>query len=142
MNDRLHRSAEDRVIGGVCAGLAEQLGIDPTLVRIVWALLILPTGFIALAVYLVMWLVVPEAPYTRSIGTGGPAVPRHPAGGRGMPFFVGGTLIVLGAWFLLRDLFPALDPGRFWPVALVILGIGLIVWAFQRSPGGRWGHRP
>jgi phage shock protein PspC (stress-responsive transcriptional regulator) len=142
MNGRLHRSADDRMLGGVCAGLAEQLGIDPSLVRIVWALLILPTGFIALAVYLVMWLVVPEAPYTRSIGTAGPAGPRHDAGARGMPLFVGGALIVLGGWFLLRDLFPVLDPGRFWPVALVILGIGLIVWALQRSPGGRWGQRP
>ena len=141
MNDRLHRSAEDRVLGGVCAGLAEQVGVDPTIVRIVWALLILPTGFIALAVYIVMWLVVPEGPYTRAMGIAAPA-PRPRTGARATPLIVGGALIVLGVWFLLRDLFPVLDPGRFWPIAVVILGIGLIVWAYQRSQGDPWGHRP
>ena len=141
MSDRLHRSAEDRVLGGVCAGLAEQMGIDPTIVRIVWALLILPTGLIAVAVYVVMWLVVPEGPYTRSLGSAAPVVPRTHGGTRATTLLVGGGLIVLGVWFLVRDLFPVLDPGRFWPVALVIVGIGLIVWAYQRSHGDPWGHR-
>ena len=48
MNDRLYRSRDDRIIAGVAGGVAERLGIDPSLVRILWVLLIIPTGFIAL----------------------------------------------------------------------------------------------
>lgn len=59
MTDRLYRSSHDRVIAGVAGGVAEHYDIDPSFVRIVWALLIPLTGFLALFVYLVMALVVP-----------------------------------------------------------------------------------
>jgi phage shock protein C len=140
MTDRLYRSVDDRMIAGVCGGVAARLGIDPSIVRVVWAILILPTGFIALAAYLLMWLIVPQAP----VGMGPmPAVSR---GGRNgidaAPLLVGGAFILVGGWLLLRELFPILDPGRFWPVALVILGVGLVVWAYQRSHDDPWSHRP
>lgn len=60
MNGRLYRSRRDRMLAGVAGGLAEQWGADPSLVRIVWALLVLFTGGIALLVYIVMAIVVPE----------------------------------------------------------------------------------
>ena len=56
---RLYRSTTDRKIAGVCGGLAEYLGMDPTLVRILWflAMLLAGTGFLA---YIIMWIVLPE----------------------------------------------------------------------------------
>lgn len=141
MSDRLYRSVDDRMIAGVCGGIAARLDIDPAIVRVVWALLVFPTGLVALAAYVVMWLVVPPAP--RGVAAGARSVtPRRYGGIDAGPLFVGGALILGGAWFLLRDLFPVLDPGRFWPVALVVLGIGLIVWAYQRSHDDPWSHRP
>lgn len=62
MNERLYRSRRDRVIAGVAGGLAERLNADPSLIRIVWVLLMPLTGFLALGVYIVMALVVPEEP--------------------------------------------------------------------------------
>ena len=144
MSERLYRSVDDRMIAGVCGGVAARLDIDPSIVRIVWALLILPSGLIALAAYLVMWLVVPEAP--AGVVTHPVTRMRRPGAGApsrdGFTLVVGGALVLLGAWFLLRDLFPVLDPGRLWPAALVLLGIGLVAWAFQRSRNDRWSHRP
>jgi phage shock protein PspC (stress-responsive transcriptional regulator) len=60
-NDRkLTRSTSNRMIAGVCAGLAEYLGIDPTIVRLLVVLAFF-TGFGGIAlVYLIMALVVPE----------------------------------------------------------------------------------
>src|SRR3990172_5175535 len=61
MDDRLYRSRDERMIAGVAGGLAERLDLDPSLVRIIWAVLVLPTGFLALLVYVVMAIVVPGA---------------------------------------------------------------------------------
>jgi phage shock protein PspC (stress-responsive transcriptional regulator) len=60
MNDHLHRSRDDRMLAGVAGGLAEMWDADPSLVRLVWALLVIFTGGIALLVYIVMAIVVPE----------------------------------------------------------------------------------
>ena len=54
------RRSQDRVIGGVCGGLAEYFGFDPTVVRVVYALLTFFTGFSGIPVYLILWLVMPS----------------------------------------------------------------------------------
>ena len=68
MNDikTLYRSKSNRMIAGVCAGLGDYLGIDPTIVRLL-TLLAFFTGFGGIAlVYLIMAIVVPEQPTTQS----------------------------------------------------------------------------
>src|SRR4249919_4083224 len=62
VTDRLYRSRDDRMLAGVAGGVAEMLDADPSIIRIVWALLAVLTGGIALLVYIVMAVVVPEAP--------------------------------------------------------------------------------
>lgn len=63
MNERLYRSVDDRVIAGVCGGLAVRLAVDPSLVRILWAVVALITGiFPLLVIYVIMAAVVPEDP--------------------------------------------------------------------------------
>jgi len=49
------------MLGGVCGGLAEYLGLDPTVVRLVFLLLFFLGGQ-GLLIYLIMWLIVPEEP--------------------------------------------------------------------------------
>ncbi len=62
MTDRLYRSRDDRMLAGVAGGVAEMIDADPSIVRILWALLVVLTGGIALLVYIIMAVVVPEAP--------------------------------------------------------------------------------
>jgi phage shock protein C len=59
---RLYRSRTNRVIAGVCAGLAEFFGIDVTIVRIVFAAGALLGFGSFILIYLVMFIVVPEEP--------------------------------------------------------------------------------
>ncbi len=64
MNDevkRLYRSRSDRMIGGVCGGLGKFLGLDPTVVRLLFVLLqfLFPGTLVG---YLVLLLIVPEEP--------------------------------------------------------------------------------
>ena len=61
MDKRLYRSRSDRKIAGVCGGIAEHFGWDPTLVRLGWVLLTLLGGS-GVLIYLILWLVMPEAP--------------------------------------------------------------------------------
>jgi phage shock protein C len=59
---QLTRSRQNRMIAGICSGLALYYGWDLNLVRIVTFLIILFTGVGAL-VYLAAWIIIPEAPY-------------------------------------------------------------------------------
>ena len=67
MNKKLYRSTTDRRIAGVCGGLADYLGIDPLVVRLIFVALLL-FGIIPIVfLYLVMWVIVPEAPPAEKI---------------------------------------------------------------------------
>ena len=60
MEKKLYRSTTNKTIAGVCGGLAEYLNIDPTIIRVIWALVALSgAGLIA---YLVCALIIPEKP--------------------------------------------------------------------------------
>ena len=60
----MRRSTQDRMIAGVCSGLAEYLGMDPTAVRIAYVILsILSVTFPGILVYIIMWLLIPEREY-------------------------------------------------------------------------------
>ena len=59
----LLRSRRHRMIAGVCGGIADSLGWDPTLVRILYVLVsVVSAAFPGILVYLVLWMVMPEAP--------------------------------------------------------------------------------
>ena len=58
---KLTRPRNGRMLGGVCAGIGEYLGIDPTVVRIICTLLSIGTIGLALLVYLVLCFVIPES---------------------------------------------------------------------------------
>lgn len=157
--NRLYRSRHDRMLAGVAGGLAEMWGADPSLVRVIWALLVVFTGGIALLVYIVMALVVPDEPldFDRAAAAGEAATPearaaalaahearvaaRRAAGGERGAFpasvILGGFLIILGGFFLAREFLPSIDFDWFWPLVLVGLGVLLVVSSMRRpsEPG-------
>jgi phage shock protein C len=178
MNERLYRSRHERVVAGVAGGLAEIWNLDPSIVRIVWVVLVPLTGGIALLVYVVMAIIVPEedavgwvpsaappdpspavpsagAPASPPPDSGAPAGPGEPMtraewrsqrradrtarredrAPRSGALIVGVGLILVGAYFLLREYVPAFDPDRFWPIALVALGVLLLMVSLGRRPG-------
>lgn len=61
MEKKLYRSRTDKKVAGVCAGLAKYLNIDVTLIRLIWALVVI-CGGAGLLAYLVCALVIPEEP--------------------------------------------------------------------------------
>lgn len=68
----MHRDAPGRMLGGVCAGLARELGVDVLLVRIAFAVLCLLSGGLAFGAYMMIWVLTPfeargRAPVTRAL---------------------------------------------------------------------------
>lgn len=61
MNKRLYKSEDNRVLCGVCGGLGDFLGIDPTIIRIIWAILIFAAGS-GLLIYIIAAIVMPRQP--------------------------------------------------------------------------------
>jgi phage shock protein C len=64
MSKQLYRSRTDRMIAGVCGGIAEYFDIDPVIVRLIAVVLLLPGGAPGLLPYIALWIIVPERPKT------------------------------------------------------------------------------
>lgn len=61
MEEKKLRRSSDKMIAGVCAGVAEYFGVDPVIVRIVFVLLALAGGP-GFLLYIILWIVMPESP--------------------------------------------------------------------------------
>ena len=136
MPARLERSRSNRVIGGVCGGLAEYLDIDPTIVRV--GMVILGAGGVGILVYFVLLVLMPNpgepAPFTGAAGgvattttfTDDPLVHERRRSSLGL------LLVAIGTIFLLGNLgfFRFVDLRAVWPLVLIALGVFFIA---QRS---------
>ena len=97
------------------------------------------TSGAALLAYLVAWALLPEEPATSSSGVVDESSPESGAG-RSAPamdegrtaLLLGGALIIIGLWFLVRELLPDIDWGFVWPLALMAAGIVVLVNARRR----------
>ncbi len=137
MEPRLMRSTDERMIAGVCGGLAQYLGVDPVLVRLAFLLLI-PAGGIGAPLYIILTIVMPseedvELSQAEIVGkninelgetvtSGVDRARQHPEG----PRIAAILLILMGVYFLLESL-GFFSGSLFWPLALILLGVFLLV---------------
>jgi phage shock protein C len=61
------------MLGGVCGGLGEHVDVDPTIIRLVWAVITLLTIGTGLLVYIIAWIIIPEEPGDSGIPHAGEA---------------------------------------------------------------------
>ena len=158
MRERLYRSRSDRMLFGVAGGMADWLDLDPSLVRLVWALLILAGG-IGLLLYIVAAIVIPEEPIGGTVAAAGGAAAaaataagstgdttgsddwsarrearraaRAQRGGNGAVVF-GLVLVALGGWFLVNR-YLNIDSAFVVPAVLIVIGGVLVLVALGRS---------
>lgn len=114
----LRRRMDNRVIAGVCSGLADYFAIDPILVRLAFVVITFAGGAGVLA-YIILWIVMTPAP------AGALAQPVSTAATGQAPFWLGAFLVALGALFLIGNtgLFWWWNWSLFWPLILVALGV-------------------
>lgn len=145
MEKRLYRSRKDKVLAGVCGGIADYFEVDPTIIRLAWVVLVLlgGTGIVA---YIIAAIIVPEEP------VGVSQKPAEPPSGleeaaqvvdeNGWPEpegpdieeknkksrnAIGLLLIAMGVLFFARKLFYWFDFGYIWPILLIGAGFYFMV---------------
>jgi len=117
---RLRRSRRDRMVGGVCGGIARYLDVDPVLLRIAAVALALSGGF-GVLVYLLAWIVIPDADGPE------PDRPPSPASRHTVAIAVGAALVGLGGLLILREWLPGFGAGMFWPLVVVAAGALVLI---------------
>ena len=113
---RLYRSANDKVIAGVCGGLASYFKIDPALVRLAFLVFALAGGA-SILLYLILWVAVPLGE------TSAAAAPRY--SGEAVAI---GLIAVGGVWLLANfGVFRFINWSVGWPLVLVAVGVALLL---------------
>ncbi|MBI2908087.1 MAG: PspC domain-containing protein [Chloroflexi bacterium] len=152
MEKRLHRSETDRLIGGVCGGLAEYLDVDPVFVRLAFILLAFANG-VGIIAYVALWIIMPKTSRlqtpasdvfrenvdeiqqrAREMGEEMKGALARPSGaprlrqGPGSSLLVGGLLVLVGLLLLMSNLglFWWFEFGRLWPIILIVAGLALL----------------
>ena len=149
MNKRFSRSRSDRMLGGVCGGLADFMHVDSIWVRLFFILLTLGDG-IGILIYVVLWIILPNSDspdasvgispgdFTRRVEDMGRDINHatsnpHPNTVK----FIGFVLLALGVFYLLKVLnFPWLqwfNRELLFPVLLIVGGAALLVQAFKKN---------
>ena len=122
---RLQRDTQHKVIGGVCSGLANYLGIDAALIRVMFAVALLAFSS-GLWLYLILWLVMPEAKPGEAQNFAETQDLTVVENNRSS-WITGLVLIFIGVCLLLGNLIPQFNWRTFWPVLIIILGLVLII---------------
>ena len=153
MGKKLYRSTTDKMLGGVAGGLAEYFGIDSTLVRVLFIVIVFLGGGGIIA-YIILWIVVPQKPYeipknafnqtspesgsssgfstseeknsdSFSMSNGGVVGTLTQVNNK--QIWVAIVLMVIGSLLLLDNIFPRFDFDHYWPVILIAIGVGLLL---------------
>ncbi|MBK9247766.1 MAG: PspC domain-containing protein [Ignavibacteria bacterium] len=134
---RAYRSKQNKVVGGVCAGLAEYFDIDPVLLRIGFAVafFVYGTGFL---LYIILMIALPNKEdlpgYIPESDTPLADKPSYQPRDKSKRNLMGGILlIVFGLIFLAENFIPNVNFEDLWPLLLVAFGATIIWNSFQRS---------
>lgn len=147
MYKKLYRSVTDKMLAGVCGGLAEYFTIDPVIIRLIFVLAVIFGGSGILA-YIILWIIIPQKPYIitpfNKNASGGDSQQSGEEKKSENPdlnmsfanvnksqsnrsIYAGAFLILLGGIFLLDNFVPHFHIGDFWPLILIGLGFAIIL---------------
>jgi signal transduction histidine kinase len=117
---RLRRDSDRALLGGVCAGIAHRLGVDPIVVRLAFVAAAVAGGW-GIPLYLAIWAFVPAEE-----GQSGPAARRLRVGRRGWQVAIGIGFMVLAVMLFARESGLWFSDAVVWPVVLAAGGAALI----------------
>lgn len=124
MEKRLYRSRKNRMIAGVCGGIAEYLNIDPAIVRLIMALLVLANG-LGIILYILALIIIPQNPEeSEGSETAIPVETRSPVT-LGIILIIIGLVAILWTWGI--PWFSMVRPGILLGVIIIIAGLYFLI---------------
>lgn len=125
--DNLKRSNSNKVFSGVCGGLGEFLNIDPTIIRIVWALFIIKSFSFSFLIYIICSLIIPSEDNVVYYDEN----ENNEKGAKNTRLVIGGGFVIWGILLLSDFMFPRFRFRishliKYWPGLLIILGLYII----------------
>ncbi|USN45540.1 MAG: PspC domain-containing protein [Candidatus Woesearchaeota archaeon] len=129
--ENLYRSQEEKLIAGVCGGIADYFGIDPIIPRLIAVLLALLDGA-GIVLYLIAWIVVPKHPTQKGKNTAAENIAHKTrqqlkkTGHKGK-LLLGVVLVVVGALLLLQNAISWLTMKIILPIVLILLGLYFLI---------------
>ena len=149
MEKKLQRIEQEKMIAGVCTGLAEYFDIDVTWIRIAFVVAVV-LGASGILAYVVLWIAVPKSPYlpnysqfnvdykvTEPKNIPNPAFSSKKKGNGNGRLIAGSIFIFFGTFFLLNEfnLIPYwVDFQNLWPVILIVIGLYTLAKAKIKEP--------
>jgi phage shock protein C len=131
---KLYRSSSDKIIAGVCGGLAEYFSVDSTLIRILFVALTLANGF-GILLYIIMALIVPKDKKTgtrdnvRDLAEGAKQLAGQARSSANARNLLGLIIVGLGLVILVKNILPMppawMHARIFWPVVIIVVGLYL-----------------
>lgn len=162
MEKKLQRNEQEKMIAGVCAGLADYFDVDVSWVRIAFVVAVM-AGLSGVVAYIILWIAVPPRPFTPDYGqynadykvyenkaysndpmsdpayTGPPLSPKKSGNGR---MIAGILFVAFGLFFMLNefDLIPYwFEMHKLWPLILIGIGLYTLLKAGKKEP---WKQEP
>ncbi len=126
-NKGLYRSGENKVIGGVCGGIAGYLQVDPVIVRLLCVLIFFLSGPVMFLIYLVLMFIMPKQEPEWKANAVDQDNPVEKSTGNRSNVLFGILLITIGVIFLFDQYFRWIQWRKLWPVVLIILGFYLLL---------------
>lgn len=141
-SSRLYRSEKNRIIAGVCGGLGEFFGIDPSLVRLLFVLIIIFGGS-GILLYIVLWIILPTESEVKGSTEDHIKANVEEIRNKAESFasglkteksandnkaWWGVFVLIIGLLFLFSNFgfFGFFNWGKFWPVILIVFGVFLL----------------
>jgi phage shock protein C len=137
VDNKLYRSRNQKMLAGVCGGIAEYFNIDATLIRLIWAVVSIPSFGTGILIYIIAAIIIPERPYGQQYNADFIDVTQSMDKTKVM-VIVGTVLILIGIIALISGLFPFLWrilKNAFWPLLIIIIGIVIIYSSWKNREG-------
>lgn len=143
-NKKLERNPMNKVVGGVCSGLADYFNLDVALVRVAFVIAALFASF-GFWLYIILWIVLPENKLDINFQTTPNNETRQTYGDtqqskeddnrskKSTTLFAGILVILIGLIFLINNFIPISWVWKLWPLILVVIGVVMIVNASKKG---------
>lgn len=122
-NSKIYRNTENKVIGGVCSGLADYFNLDVALLRVLFVIALLFASF-GFWLYVILWVVLP-------VNSQQPTANGQQS--KTTSIFAGVAVIFIGLIFLVNNFFPIYWIWKLWPLILVGIGVVMVYKASKKG---------